>query len=297
MIKALFLFLIICSQNITAQDKSVLPATTKITGTKNLPIEFNLMLDNLYGQISNEKILPIILNIDSYSRVLSKEDIFLLGKIEIYKSLLKNNTKFAKANIDSQATNFLRLALQKSKDPFVTWFLKALIEDCQALVSNPLFKIRNLQSNFNPQERAKIKKIDKKIQLLYRWISVINPNSPDFEGILKTELLAAELDALNSIEHSFYLLASSTNFETFNGLNKNPKDMKLFSLKEIKAPIQTEKKAKSVEDILSPVLGEPQGPEDLPQPTNENWLTEDDAPSNLKNLPKASEEIDVIDDI
>ncbi len=297
MTKALYLFIILFSLKLIAEDKLELPATTKITGTKNIPIELNLLLDNLYGQVSNEKILPILLNIDSYSRVLSKEDIFLIGKIEIYKSLLKSNTKIAKANIDSQSTNFLRGALQKSKDPFVTWFLKALLEDCQSLTSNPLFKVRNLQSDFTPQDKIKIKKIDKKIQLLYRWISVINPNSPDFEAILKTELLAAELDALNSIEHSFYLLASSTNFESFQGLNKNPKEMKLFSLKEIKAPTQTAKKAKSVEDILSPVLGDPAGSDDLPRPSDENWLGEDDAPTNLKNLPKASEEIDVIDDI
>jgi hypothetical protein len=295
--KLFFLFFILLSTEVIAEEKSELAPNTKIIGSKNIPMEFNLMLDNLYGQLSNEKLLPILLNIDSYSRILSKEDIFLLGKIEIYKNLLKSNAKVAKANIDSQSTNYLRLAIQKAKDPFVIWFLKALLDDCQSVMSNPLYKLRNLQSDFSTQDKTKIKKIDKKIQLLYRWISVINPNSPDFEAILKTELLNAEIEALNSIEHSFYLLASSTNFENFAGLNKNPKDMKLFSLKEIKAPTLVEKKPKSVEDILSPILGEPIGPEDLPQPTNENWLTEDDAPTNLKNLPKASEEIDVIDDI
>ena len=294
----LFLALIfLYSIKLFAQNTPEAPPTTKIIGTKNIPLEFNLMLDNLYGQVSNEKLLPILLNIDSYSRVLSKEDIFLIGKIEIYKSLLKNNSTFAKANLDSQTLKLLRQGLQKAKDPFVTWFLKALIEDCQNILNNPAYKLRNLQSDFSPLDKLKIKKIDKKIQLLYRWTSLINPNSADFEAILKSELLSAQLDALNSIEHSFYLLASSTNFENFSGLNKNPKEMKLFSLKEIKPANEAAKKAKSVDDILAPVLGEASDLQDLPQPSNENWLTDDDAPTNLKNLPKASEEIDVIDDI
>ena len=68
-----------------------------VTGSKELPLEINLLVDSL--QATNPEnykaILPLAMNIDLYARSMSKEDIFLIGKIEVYKTLLKN---YAAAN-------------------------------------------------------------------------------------------------------------------------------------------------------------------------------------------------------
>ncbi len=278
------------------------PIYKKIIGSKKLPIELNLMIDSLQmgkdAEVITEKILPTILNIDSYARVLSKEDIFLIGKIEIYKSLLKSNEQSLKAKIDDQSIKLIDLALTKSSDRFVIWFLKALQNDCRSIILKP--KTIESDSNETNKIQAKVsgKKFDKKIQLLYRWVSKLNPEALDFESLFKAELLTSMIDALYGIEHSFYLMASNTNFEVFSGLNKNTEEMKLFSLSEIKTQTKTVKKEKSVDDILDSVINEEQTPAAilLPQPSKEDWLNEENAPSNLKNLPKPAEDSEWLQD-
>ena len=92
-----------------------------VSGSKELPLEINLLLDSVQssGTESFEKILPLVMNIDLYARSMSKEDIFLIGKIEVYKTLLKNDATANKTPIDGVTVAKLRTAINKSKDNFV----------------------------------------------------------------------------------------------------------------------------------------------------------------------------------
>jgi hypothetical protein len=272
--------------------------TTRIQGSKELPLELNLLIESLQNSISLDKILPYVLNIDSYAMALSKEDIFLIGKVEIYKTLLKSNVFSLKALVDGSSTKILASAIKKAQDPFVSWFLQALLRDSEALMRNPNYKEYVLQKRNGPLELVEHKKIDKKVKLLYRWISKINPDTPDFQELFKIELLPTMMDSLINIEQSFFLMSSITLFEPISTLAKSPAELKFFSLKEVVPPKKQEIIAeKTVEDILAPITENPkQKDSNLPAPSKEDWLQQDNAPLNLKNIPKPTDDADWLQD-
>ena len=86
MIKRIYFYLILLMFTINCIGSAY--AQKMISGSKELPLEINLLLSSLQNKDAEnfDKILPIIMNIDQYARTMSKEDIFLIGKIEIYKT-------------------------------------------------------------------------------------------------------------------------------------------------------------------------------------------------------------------
>lgn len=288
-------------QVLLSQEKETPVVSEKrIQGSKELPLELNLLIDGLQNiksaENNRENILTTIMNIDSYARVLSKEDIFLVGKIEVYKTLLKSNDFSARATIDGDSLKTLKTAINRSSDPFISWFLKALLHDCESILSSATFKEYLLQKNSGRLDKLEYKKIDKKVQLLYRWISKINPDSSDFQDSLRAELALPMMESLKNIEESFFLMAQSSS-EPNPTLIKSPKDLKFFALKEMKKPKKAPKKEKTIDEILAPVTDETKQEElVLPEPSKENWLNEEDAPINLKNLPKPSNDADWLQD-
>lgn len=287
-------------QVLFSQEKEAPVSEKRIQGSKELPLELNLLIESLQNtktaESNREKILTLVMNIDSYARALSNEDIFLVGKIEIYKTLLKSSSNMSKASIDVDSVNVLKGAIKKSSDPFISWFLKGLLHDCESLMSGPTFKEYLLQKNSGHLDKLEYRKIDKKVQLLYRWISKINPDSSDFSGNLREELAPSMLESLKNIEESFYLMALSSGNPT-PALIKSPGELKFFALKEIRKAKKVPKKEKTIDEILAPITDETKQDElVLPKPSEENWLNEDNAPINLKNLPKPSDDADWLQD-
>lgn len=271
----------------------------RIQGSKELPLELNLLVQSLQdSQASQEEFLNTIFKIDSYAKHLTKEDIFLVGKIEIYKSLLKSNAPRSAFTLDGDTIKLLKEALKKSRDPFVKWFLQALLHDSDSILSSSLFKDYTFQKNNGKLEKIEYRKIDKKIQLLGRWISMIRPDSPDFENTLKAELVPVMLEALKNIEQSYFLLALNSDSGKM-AIANSIKDLKFFSQQSTKqAKKAAPQKEKSVEDILAPITEESAPTETaLPEPSKEDWLNDDNAPANLKNLPKPSDDADWLQDI
>ena len=281
---------------VSAEDNSQTPMKT-IQASKEMPLELNLLLASLQTSISNEKILPLIMNIDSYARSLTKEDIFLIGKIEIYKALLKNNTRFSKAVIDTNTIKILNEAIKKTEDPFSKWFLGALLKDSESLLSTPLYKEYLIQKNNGKLERVDLKKIDKKVQLIFRWISKINTESSDFQESFKAELVPLLMNCVENIEESFFLMASEGGASTPLVQIKSPSELKFFSLQQTKAQKKALPKEKTIDEILAPVTGESSPSEvNLPRPSQEDWTEEDNAPFKIKNLPKPSNDADWLQD-
>lgn len=276
--------------------------TKKLQGSKELPLELNLIVQTLQDNgLSNEfskiDLYRIVKNIDSYARLLNKEDIFLVGKIEIYKSLLKSNELKPKATIDGDTIKVLKLSLKKARDPFVKWFIQALLHDSESLLSSATFKDYILQKNNGRLEKLEYRKIDKKVQLLNRWTSKLNPDSSDFESAFRAQLIPALIDSLKNIEESYFLMAQNSTTGSIP-MTGSLKDMKFFSFVEIKKKPVTVKKEKSVDDILAPIIDEnPAAEATLPEPSKEDWLNDDNAPANLKNLPKPSDDADWLQDI
>ena len=281
-----------CSTNLYAQKT--------IVGGKDLPLELNLLLESFQVNDTDSfrKVLPIISNIDLSARAMTKEDIFFLGKIEIYKTILKNYDTVIKRPIDGLAIKLLRSAIAKSKDNFTTWFLQALLKDCLDLLTNPLYKEFLLQKNSNVKiEKAEYRKLEKKGELLQYWISKISPDAQDFPETLMSSLKPKMLKALINIQNSFSLMAKETSISPILSPLKDESELKYFTIKEVsKMPpnLPPKTKDKSVEEILSPITGD--SPLDLPMPSQENWLEDQNTPPELQNLPKPSNDADWLQD-
>lgn len=273
-------------------------AEKTITGSKDLPLEINLLIDSLQATSPEnyKKILPNIMNIDLYARSMSKEDIFLIGKIEVYKTLLKNYATPIKAPIDGATVATLRSAMKKTNDNFVKWFMQALLKDSLDLTGSPIYKEFLLQKNANVKnEKIEYRKLEKKAELIQFWVSKITPESLD---AFTNELTPKMLDALKNIQNSFYLMAKEASMTPLPASLTSEADLKFFAVKDVapakapKAPVAAGQK--SVEDILAPITDI--SPADLPKPTEENWLEDENTPPSLQNLPKPSNDAEWLQD-
>lgn len=278
--------------------------THKLVASKDMPVEINLILESFQMENAEGKFItlsPSILEnlkrIDTHARLLTKEDVFLIGKVEFYKTFLKNSSRNAKASLDSVAINNMNQAIKLARDPFVKWFIRSISKDTESLITNPRYKDYLMQKNLGNLNQIELKRIDKKVQLLYRWVSKINADAADFEEIFKAELTPVMVEALKNIEQSFYLMAlnSSVNMPAQNVTNQS---LKFFIEKKHTKKQTSPIKEKSIDDILEPVVG-PSGNsfnEKLPEPSSESWAEEEATPNSLKNLPKPSDDADWLQD-
>lgn len=290
------IFSLFLSFNALSAEK-VENTVSKIQGSAELPIELNLLLDNLSKTSDYKLLLPIVMNIDTYARALTKEDLFLIAKIEIYKTILRNSEKTNKIKVDGDSLKTLREAIDKSNEPFITWFLQALLRDCESIMANPKYKEYLLQKNNGRIEGAEFKKIEKKIQLLFHWISKINSESIDFQERLMNDLKPVLIQSLLNIEESFFLMALNSSETAIPPQINSPENLKFFSLKKVIAPVIKAPTEKKVEDIIDSITDGPKAKTpSLPKPSSENWLNEDNAPLNLKNMPKPTDDADWLQD-
>ncbi len=272
-------------------------AQKTIIGSKELPLEINLLLTSIQSRESNnfEIILPYVMNIDQYARTMSKEDIFLIGKIEVYKTLLKNYAVAIRTPVDGTTVSKLRDAINKSKDNFVKWFLQALLKDSMDLVNNKVYKEFVLQKNSNARfEKLEYRKLEKKAELIQFWVTKINPENLD---AIVNDLTPKMMTALKNIQNSFYLMAKEASMSPMALPLKSSNELKFFSIQSIDSTKQESPLAndqKSVDDILAPITDI--APVVLPKPTQENWVEEENAPSTLKNLPKPNNNADWLED-
>jgi hypothetical protein len=268
-----------------------------LTGSKELPLEINLMIESLQKSSPEnyKKILPFVLNIDLYARSMSKEDIFLIGKVEVYKTLLKNYATPIKSPVDGTTVATLRSSMSKTNDTFVKWFLQALLKDSLDLTSSPVYKEFLLQKNANVKnEKIEYRKLEKKAELIQFWVSKITPESLDsFTSALNPKMQ----DALKNIQNSFYLMAKEASMTPLASTPPAETDLKFFAVKDV-APVKVNPPVatgqKSVEDILAPITDI--SPADLPRPTDENWLEDENTPSSMQNLPKPSNDAEWLQD-
>lgn len=299
--KHLIIYFFLCF-TITLQAQSNDLSVQKILGSKELPLELNLLLESYQSNndlevLTTKTLMPIVQNIDHFARFISADHIFMIAKIEIYKTLLKTTAISPKAFINGDSLLTLQAAIKKASSPFTLWFLRALLRDSQNLLSSSLYKEYLLQKNNGNLEKREYKKIDKKVQLLYRWILKINTSSMDSLDNLENELRILSLECLKSIEQSFYLMAQSSSNANILATNKTKEELKFFSLKEIKKDKKVIKQSKSVDEILAPLTGAQQeNSPSLPEPSPEDWTQEENTPQNLKNLPKPSNDADWLQD-
>jgi hypothetical protein len=271
-----------------------------ITGTGDLPLELNLLIDHIqFGNPQNfTRDLSIVTKIDAYARSMTKEDIFLLGKVEIYKTLLKNYSVPDKTPLSGTSVEIIEAGLKRTYDNFLKWFLLALLKDTTDLINNPIYKEYLLQKDTNVKtDKIEYRKVAKKAELLQYWINHINPNSENFPVDLKGTLAPKLIEALLNIKNSYYLMATEVSQTPIFEPVKNPEELKFFKVVDRKkiAPVKPApgEGSKSVEEILAPIT---EKPTELPKPSQENWLNEENTPPSLQNLPKAKNDADWLQD-
>jgi hypothetical protein len=96
-------------------------------------------------------------------------------------------------------------------------------------------------------------------------------------------------------------MASQTTFQPMPQIANAIDELKFFSLeKEKNKIVKVPKKEKSVDDILDSITSENSKKKTqqtvLPRPSTEDWLSDENAPANLKNLPKPSDDADWLQD-
>lgn len=278
------IFLLLLNPRLALAEKVLL-------GTNELPLELNLIVEYFQnqGQDNYKKILPLILEIDRLARSLKKEDAFIIGKIEIYKSLLKSDGKSTHSPINKVTQEKLKDAQKKTNDKFISWFLQALIKDSQDLLENPLYAEFLLQ-NTNSVGKNNYSRLAKKANLLQTWISKINPDDESFPENLKNEFLKKILNALNNIKNNYSLMISQTQVPPPLLPLKDETELKFFTIRELPKVKTPSHEEKSVEEILAPITDR------LPAPSEENWLQEENTPPELKDLPKPANDADWLQD-
>lgn len=276
-------------------------ANKVIVATRELPLELRVLIDSLQQKNPEafNNILPTIFKIDQYAKSMNKEDLFLITKVEIYKTLLKNYEVPIKQPIDGSGLQLLREGYRKVNDPFSRWFLQALIKDTKDLLESPNYKEYILQKNNGLRsDKIEYRKLEKKSELIQRWVSKIRPQAEDFPASLTNELIIKMKEALNNIEERFALIHREASQEVLAEFPKDENALKFFKVeiaKSLPANIEAPKEGKSVEEILSP-LTDSLNPANLPTPSQENWLEEENTPPELKNLPKPSNDADWLED-
>lgn len=269
-----------------------------ISGENNVPLELNLILNDLQSydsKVANE-LLPLIKKIDLLAQDISMDEFFLIGKMEIYKTLLKNNSdkKITKnwKPITTESVNFLKLATEKSKYSSLKWLFSALEQDAQSLLSAPLYKeIVQLKHQGVPLGKPELLKLAKKSELISFWINIIPSSSNISSSNEFTDFIMTKFkQAIYNIHRSLTLFHHETNFSSKADETK----LHFFTLStrlSPKAEINPQQNSskttpdnKSVDTILAPVLEAPELPAPLPQ--NDDWLKEEMLPPSLQELPQ-----------
>jgi hypothetical protein len=245
-----------------------------IHGNKNLPIEVNLTLEGLQplplSQENFDTLKTQIERIDVYATNLTKDEIFFIGKATFYKTLLVSAKKRQKNLFDSSSLSILSQAITNTPDPVLKWFLKALEKDANNLTRHSLYRDYLAARSSGKIEKIELKKIDRKAQLLYGWISKISPENPDL--ILK-EISPLLQEILNKIEMSYYVL-SQVSRPTPTLLPKKDAPLAFFTISEAPKVEISKRIAPSVNDIIDSVTDETPKmlPSALPKPSSEDWL-------------------------
>lgn len=292
--RVFLIFLINFNLNTQAQEIKI------IKGSKSIPTEINLMFQSIQYPSPTKESFQILINhaytLETYSKLVTKEEYFFTAKSEIYKTLLKMGN-YTKNVVGPEDLKKLREARKKSFDPFINWLIGSLITDLDSIFTSNGYSNYLLEKDNIKVQRPETKKVIKKLSILSKIYSLISIDNPDLS---KNEINDAMLDALKNVEEALFLIASETRFEALPKIISESKDLRTFSIEDYKISSEgMAKKAKTVEEILDGAENLEQEAEipNLPKPSNENWIEEDSSPLDLKKLPKPTDDSDWLQDI
>lgn len=268
----------------------------EIKPTNDLPAEISLIYQSYQLPNSNQnlfqKLLKYSFEIENYSPLMNKEDLYFIIKSEIYKTILRNGNS-VKSIINPDDLNLIYENIKKCDDPFLKWIQLSLASDARNVFNGKNYREYVLQNANGRLDTVIAKKTFKKLQILSRLFSQFNVDSSS--GI-KKEMQNLIDKILNNIIQSLYIMSSETRFEKIPNLIDDPSKLKYFRLEQNKQlPISklSKQSEKSVEDILD---GD-NFPSKMPIPIEDDWSDDKNSPIDLKKLPKPTNDADWLQDI
>lgn len=221
--KTLFfsLFLLGLTVNCQAEDIWV--------GNKNkIPSEFNYLLESLqkteFTPAEKRSLSSTLKELDAEFTLMTKEEIFLIIKGEIYKTVLTYHKGSHETPLEEGQLEQLKKALLE-KGPklnaFALWLMIALKSDVEVLLNHP--KISPLKVGAKDKEQLRLKK---KMSLITPWVQkFLSMEVDEFHN----ELRPIIWDIFNRIENSARLFVLVGRFEKSKD---NEGKLSFFSLKD-----------------------------------------------------------------
>lgn len=277
-----------------------------IEPTNQFPLEIHLIFKSIQLQnLSNPQYLRLQKRayiLDALASSLLKEELYFIIKSEVYKAIIKYPPP-TKSTFEADDLKNLKKFAENNKDPFFHWMFTALYVDAENLFSSQNYKTYLIQKKAGKIISPEASRVAKKLQLIARFYSKININDPLQSNTEFKELLDQILD---NLEEALFLVASESKFDKPKPVLKIGDPYNFFAFKKIDQEQKVNnKKSKTVEDIIDQTPSDiedqtissesPLG--NLPKPSNEDWLKDDNSPIDIKKLPKPTNDADWLQDI
>ena len=292
----------------TADDKGV------FTSSKELPLEMSFLLESLqtYHMTETEKesFSQSIFELDFSLSKLSKEEIYFLGKSEIYKIFLRPASK-SSFDLASDLFQLLKKAQEKlmhenkSYHPFAIWLLMSIRSDLESIANSTVYtQFHNLAVSNGTFTSAEMIRMARKLSLILPVFNNFLEQTPEEfqDGIRPKMLKTLATISKHALQLLQFAYAQEHDFKNTSVLlvfkkvtSENKQSVRPVTIDEILAPLfvpKTEPGFVAPEKLPPPVSGwddntiliaptpDPsyQPPEKLPDPIDD-WY--DKLPTDL----------------
>lgn len=252
---------------------------------KNVPIEYKILIDSinhytLSKEDKNDLLSSVVIS-DTYFSQIPKKELFILTKMEIYKTILSfyKSSEYKSLRVDQRVINDLTKKATQLKDeihPFSHWILNAVIRDLSKIIKYKYYQTYLTQKAQNKKLRnIELLKLDKKITLLTPWIrTFLRSNAEE----INLSLRPLHFRLVNKLAFLSKTIFQTTSFESSPKVN----DLNSLVLFKYSRELTTrESTLKKIDDVIGNIELFPTKSEtetkvsELPKPSND-WFPQDD---------------------
>ncbi|GEM_PF-6635448 len=251
----------------------------------DMPSEYKIILNSvnhyLLSKEDKDELLTSVVVSDTFFNKIPKKELFLLSKMEIYKTVLSyfKTSEYRPLRINQKTINeLIKISEDSSHElhPFPLWILKALIKDLKIIIKYKYYQTYLTQKAQSKKlQNIELLKLDKKLTLLTPWVRTFKLSSAEEINLLLRPLHFKILKRLAFLSETIY---QTTSFEKMPPLS-NLDNLKKF--KYSRELTNQESTLKKIDDVLGNIKLFPSKEEnntnisDLPKPSND-WIPKDD---------------------
>lgn len=280
----LLIFLILTVSTFATDFRDAYKGKINLSVT-GMPSEYQILISSInhyaLSKEDKDELLSNIVISDTFFSKIPKKELFILSKMEIYKTVLSHfkTSQYKPLRVDQKVINDLEKISVASADdihPFSLWVLKALIKDLKIIIRYKYYQTYLTQKAQSKKlQNIELLKLDRKVTLLTPWIRTFKLSSPEEINLLLRPLHFKIIKRLAFLSKTIY---QTTSFE------KEPALSTLESLTMFKYSRELtnqESTLKKIDDVIGNIELFPKKDENntsitkLPEPSND-WIPEDD---------------------